>query len=689
MTRPQGYELVIPRRLEWALLVLILLVAVFLRLYRLDSIPPGLTHDEADFSHDAIAVYNGARPLYVATYGYQDEPFMHYASAMMMILVGPSYLAVRATSALFGVILVLFVFLWARLAFGTIIALGAAAWLAVSYWPVSTSRFAIQTEPTASLTVLTVTFFWLGMGIGRQPPDVQPQSWWRPWVYWGGFSLFVTASIYAYEAFRIAWVMFPLFVFYLIIVRSELPARHWWRLALALLIAALLSLPLLTHPAALSRASILAGPLEAAMKGSLGPLLKSFRDVAAMFTFKGDPFTTYNLSGRPILDPVTSLFFYGGILLCLWQWRRPVFAFTLFWLVAGIAPSMLTGVHSASVRSIAAQPVTYIFPALALDQAIKWLARRARVTVEVILLVGLLLVMVGSGLLTGFDYFVRWANAPETQAAYFSDLVQAIQYADTNYVAHRSILFSSPFPNLPHDPYIAAVMPVRHDLDIRWVDGRRALLFPTSSSARLVVLSRSPLAALFSTELDARRITRVTVEGSDNFFDVFDWEPENTLNVIRRSCDQVTMEPNGQWSLPVTLAHSVQLTGYGLEPLVVTSGGTLRIVTRWHVLDPQALGPVLPGLYGHDVNIFVHVLNSDNEVVAQEDRLDFPAWDWRSGDTFVQIHHIAIAPDISPGRYQIEVGMYTEPDLKRLLVYDDDEVVGDHVLLRSVEITSQ
>lgn len=672
---------------HWSLIIIILLVAAFFRFYRLDSIPPGLTHDEADFCHDAIAVYNGARPLYVATYGYQDEPFMHYASAVMMILVGPSYLAVRATSALFGVILVLFVFLWARLAFGTVVALGAAAWLAVSYWPVSTSRFAIQTEPTASLTVLTVIFFWLGMEAGQQSPDIQPGGRGRSWMYWSGFSLFVTISIYSYEAFRVVWVMFPLFVLYLVMTRSELSARHWWKLALALLVAALLSLPLLTHPAALSRASILAGPLKAALEGSPGLLLKSWRDVAAMFTFKGDPFTTYNLSGRPILDPVTSLFFYGGILLCLWQWRRPAYALTLLWLIAGIAPSMLTGVHSASVRSIAAQPVTYIFSALAFDRVIKWLAHRVRV--KVILLVGLLLVMVGSGLLTGSDYFVHWANAPETHAAYFSDLVQAIQYADTNYVAQRSILFSSPFPNLPHDPYIAAVMPVRHDLDIRWVDGRRAMLFPASPGARLVVLSRAPLSPLFSDELDAGHITRITVEGTDNFFDVLDWEPESTLDAICWSCDQVVMEPGGQWTLPINLAHSVQLTGYKLDPLVATPGDTIRIVTLWRVLDPQALGPVSPGLYGHEVAIFVHVLNSDNEVVAQEDRLDFPAWDWRPGDTFVQIHHIAITPDISPGRHRIEVGAYTRPDLKRLLVYDGDEVVGDHVLLRSVEITSQ
>ena len=47
------------RRAEWAWLLLILLAAVALRLWRLDSVPPGLTHDEANNVHDAAAVLDG------------------------------------------------------------------------------------------------------------------------------------------------------------------------------------------------------------------------------------------------------------------------------------------------------------------------------------------------------------------------------------------------------------------------------------------------------------------------------------------------------------------------------------------------------------------------------------------------------------------------------------------------------
>ena len=43
------------------LLVIVLVLAAFLRLYRLDDIPPGVTHDEADTGYFMAAVYRGAR----------------------------------------------------------------------------------------------------------------------------------------------------------------------------------------------------------------------------------------------------------------------------------------------------------------------------------------------------------------------------------------------------------------------------------------------------------------------------------------------------------------------------------------------------------------------------------------------------------------------------------------------------
>ena len=86
-----------PKRYAW--LILILLAAASLRLVGLSSIPPGLTHDEADHGLDAWGVVNGIRPAYF-TVGYGREPFFDYATAGLMTFLGPSYLAGRLTGRL-------------------------------------------------------------------------------------------------------------------------------------------------------------------------------------------------------------------------------------------------------------------------------------------------------------------------------------------------------------------------------------------------------------------------------------------------------------------------------------------------------------------------------------------------------------------------------------------------------------
>ncbi len=75
------------RRTDWSFLVAILLIAAFLRLYQLDAIPPGWTHDEAGHGHDAVAILHGARPIY-ETVGYGREPLYDYVVAGLMALIG-------------------------------------------------------------------------------------------------------------------------------------------------------------------------------------------------------------------------------------------------------------------------------------------------------------------------------------------------------------------------------------------------------------------------------------------------------------------------------------------------------------------------------------------------------------------------------------------------------------------------
>ncbi len=79
--------------------LLILLTAVFLRLYKLATIPPGLTHDEADHGITAWSIANdGVRDLYF-TIGYGREPLYDYITAVLMKITGPTTLCMGGNPA--------------------------------------------------------------------------------------------------------------------------------------------------------------------------------------------------------------------------------------------------------------------------------------------------------------------------------------------------------------------------------------------------------------------------------------------------------------------------------------------------------------------------------------------------------------------------------------------------------------
>ena len=110
----------VSRRLTW--MVLILLIAAFLRWDDLPHIPPGMTHDEADHGLDAWGVVQGDRPIYF-TVGYGREPLYDYSTALLMSFMGPTYLAGRLTGAFFSLILIAGTFSWVKQALGGKVAL--------------------------------------------------------------------------------------------------------------------------------------------------------------------------------------------------------------------------------------------------------------------------------------------------------------------------------------------------------------------------------------------------------------------------------------------------------------------------------------------------------------------------------------------------------------------------------------
>jgi len=681
-------KLVIPRQWEWGLLAVILLLAVFFRLYRLDTIPPGLTHDEADTGYFVAAVYRGAPSQVKAPYGYAYQPFTMYSGALFMTLFGPTDMALRLHSAFFGMVLLFFTYLWARRLFGIAVGLGSAALVAVSFWTVCDSRFALNSAPAPALFTGAVYFLWRALDDGGE----KNERWWA----WGLFALLLAGSFYVYEATLAAAVaLVLLFVHLAFVDRSRFRRRGAW-FAGALVVAGLLAAPHLLDPSSWGRTSTLSGPLQAAAQGDFGPLLTNILSALGTFSFRGDSFVTYNLPGRPIFDPVASLFFCGGIALCIWRWRKPAYAFVLMWMLAGITPSLILGEWTSTLHSKAAEAPIMLLPALCAVEVGRFVGRRFGPRWTTMFVAGCVVWLSVIAISTGYDYFVRWGQAPETRAAYFHNLAAITDYLnDTEYSG--VVALSSPFPDLPHDPFIADLRLHRDDL-VRWFDARRAVVFPDTTHSLLIVPPSTPLAPYFAQRLDLQLIERVHLrpDDVDPYFDVFEWDPNAALSRFLAAGQHGKSAPcgtvvagDGPSRLPVNFGGAVELLAYEVPTPTVAPGGTVTLVTLWRILDPAALGPVSVHAYGHAAVLFVHALDAGDAVVGQEDRLDAPAWNWQPGDAFVQLHHFQMDTDAPPGLYHLAVGIYTRDDLTRLPVLVNGVAVDDRVFLQPVEVPNQ
>ncbi|SFC37650.1 ArnT family glycosyltransferase [Butyrivibrio sp. YAB3001] len=144
-------------RITNILLILIILVAAVIRIFRLDSIPLGLQQDEASIGYEAYILANFgidrngySWPIYPITWGCGGgSPLLIYLNVISIKLFGTGIFKLRLIPAICGVMTVFLFYLSLRISFENnknknAIALFGAAFLAVCPWHVILSRWSLD-----------------------------------------------------------------------------------------------------------------------------------------------------------------------------------------------------------------------------------------------------------------------------------------------------------------------------------------------------------------------------------------------------------------------------------------------------------------------------------------------------------------------------------------------------------------
>jgi 4-amino-4-deoxy-L-arabinose transferase-like glycosyltransferase len=435
-------------RHELALVLLLVVVSAPARLLGLDNLPPGLFHDEAYEAIDAVRIATGARPVFLSE-NYGREPLYAYVMAGLFALGGPSVAAVRATSAIFGLLAIPAAYFWARALFGPAIGLLAAALGASSYWLLQESRLGMRPITLPLFLALASGLVWLAARRGRA------------WA-WPLAGLCLGLSLYTYLPAR----MFPA------VIGGQALLGLWARrvdrlpvstrgsvvgLACMALVATLAALPLLIHfqnnpDDVFARSSVVS--IFASEEGRADPLSAIGRNLvlnAGMFVWRGDESLRHNLPHRPVFDLLIAPFFLIGLCLSLGRLKRPVHAALWLWLLLMVLPAVLSDSAPHFLRSIGLLPALFVVPALGLV----WAWAKLRGLLDPLPAGGRALWAVGavaaivaaSQSMTWRDYFLELPRQPGLSEAFDARLATLAEVAGN---PHPGMEVQLPSPGWSH-----------------------------------------------------------------------------------------------------------------------------------------------------------------------------------------------------------------------------------------------
>lgn len=676
-----------PRRIERLFLIAIVFVAIAFRFAQFNEVPPGLHYDEAIDAHLAQEIRSGAWPIYFEE-GWGREPLYHYLVAFTLNFVPDPTSALRLVSGLLGFVQLVAAYLLFRKLFGVPTALIGAAWIAVMFWTVSTSRAGLRNISLTTLATLTALVFWQAWSKGRAARDESrfpnsnllsptPNFILRPASFiLSGILLGLT--IYTYQPSRVVPLIYLVFVAYLFWRERSRVRLNWKSIIVFLSIAAVVALPLIyflaTHPDAETGRAFQTEPLRAMLQGDFGPVIGTATATLRMFTFEGsgDPQILYNITGRPLFIGFGSILFYVGLIVCVIRWKQPQYAFILIWLIVTLLPNMLTAPAPFFYRAIAAQTPTLALPAIA-TVAIGDLLNRQEHTafsISLRLIVVMLTVVVSLGqtaVMTWHDYFDVWGRDTDVRFQYSAAQTEIAHTLDASSDA-TPVIISGDFIE-DSDPYIFDQTLRRRDLSIRWFDAQSALVAVSGATDQRLAL---PSFISLNDNLKSRFLPGSQPISQTRDFRIYPFDAA-AFRVAIEKWDKCA-------DCPVAFNNEIALLGIERPISISRADSTLMVWTTWRILregQPSS------------TKIFVHVLdvNGDPFPKAQDDRLGYPRHTWQPGDEFVQALFIPLAK-LMPGKYMLELGIYTRDDERRWTAQDQaGNVMGDHVLLGTLEVT--
>lgn len=654
--------------LLWMSLFAVALVAIAMRLWRLDSLPPGLHLDEAAIGIEAwrVVVDPAYRPIFFESNS-GLLPLNVYANALMFALFQSFTLEIspftlRLTAAIFGLMGVATVFGLAQEmrhyvrdddllspAFPVL----AAASLAGMRWHVHFSRMGIEPILTPWLWAGAMWALLRGWRTGS-------------WAWLTGCGMLAGLSMYAYRG---AWVIPPMLAIggLLLAVRNigiidgvEQGNRLSWRdsihscaitkrfllLAIAGVVATIMVTPLGLY-ALENREDFMYRYNRVSIAGedSVAPDSETFaRNIwktAAMYNplgRTGDKPLQRNIPGEPVLNFWAATLFLLGLIVSWKRRRNPAFSLVLLSLVGLALPGLVTGTVPHFHRIIGMSAPTAVLMGVGLNAIWRWrLVRQWSMAWLAILL------LILATLASARQYFVQWAsfqelpeayNAPSYETGRFLARLPADQetYLTPIHQIYPSVVFDSVLVGRPE--------PIQFD----GVTTLPIVMQATEHPHVYVVIEREDnrTSQLLTQLFPELRLLHEVRDYEGNIFSRFFERPAGASPQI-----------NLKHQVEINAGDGIDLFAYELQTDALTRGEQLVLTVAWRARTQPT----------HDLSITFQLVkpSTDNqsEVVASSRYVPGEgrpyAADWRTDWLLLDEYRLDTPRNLAPGDYELRL----------------------------------
>jgi 4-amino-4-deoxy-L-arabinose transferase-like glycosyltransferase len=448
-----------------SILTIIIALAAFFRLWKLDDIPPGLYPDSAIYGNDAFdSLKNKDFKVFYPENNGREGLYM-WLLALSFYVFKTSIWSLRFVGAIAGILTVLGTYLLGKKLFNEIFknenkaeitSLLSSFFLAVSFWHTNFSRIGFRAILVPFFIVFILYFLFIGIKNKKLIHIIIS-------------GIFLGLGFYTYISYRfIVLALIPPLIFWFYIYKKQrLEKKYLFLIFVFLFIAFIIALPIgiyfLNNPSDFFGRA--AGVSVFSQPNPLSSFIRSFLIHLQSFNFQGDFNWRHNFSGDPQLILPIGIFFIIGIIFCIKTFINyfknknydevEIYIILISWFFSMILPGALSyeGIPHA-LRIIGTIPVVYLFSGLGaylLFEKIK--ENFFKTEYKFFLYISIFILLMGI-VISEFDrYFYKWGQNKEVENAFSKNYVKIGQFLNSlpddieKYVIVNQNGVPVPFPN--------------------------------------------------------------------------------------------------------------------------------------------------------------------------------------------------------------------------------------------------